>query len=469
MADGTSGQVFPRPPPRLSVVDDLLHDDPSPNTRRRRVVGLSPRSTVVAAREAMVRTESLPSTPVINYSQLSAASAAAADSDLSVSNSQTETEPDPPVAAAAAASAEDVGDEPVLGSFNFQAVKAHFTYRGWCEFGRMRTFLDSFGEIRALSMVHEEGHSTGVRYRHTHVAVCWKKKVRSKNARVFDFEGIHPHVKMIKNEQQWQNCVKYHTKEVPSPEHLVQEGVDAVSDNQLMPAMLFMQQAKSWQQVLLNAEIAPLISTRMAWAKAYFQACRPAPPSQWKLEEAHNWQLDLIRIIDLVKMLSEEDWKVQITFNGLTRSRQKWWNRSIFWLYDTVGDTGKSFLAKELAISRKWLAFDAIKKADLAYLASREDYEGFIADLPRSFDPSSSLFTEFMQMLEKIRDGMITNPKYESSLTLTVNKPVFVLANFCIDNTDAKYVSEDRLLVFEIGIDPNADSCLKDFLNVFFN
>lgn len=86
--------------------------------------------------------------------------------------------------------------------FRFNATSVHLTYRDHLNFDELKAFLGGIKPIKYISLVHENGHGAAeeegaVDYAHTHVFVQWESKINSVNARVFDFNHIHPHIQRI--------------------------------------------------------------------------------------------------------------------------------------------------------------------------------------------------------------------------------------------------------------------------------
>jgi len=84
-------------------------------------------------------------------------------------------------------------------AFRFCAKRLHLTYAGHLglddEPGSLFSFLCGLAEVECYSFVHEKGHAGDNpedAYDHTHAFVQWKKRVETRNARFFDFNGVHP-------------------------------------------------------------------------------------------------------------------------------------------------------------------------------------------------------------------------------------------------------------------------------------
>lgn len=96
----------------------------------------------------------------------------------------------------------------------FQAVKAHFTYKTHIDLVKIETLMRTFGDIKIWSIVHEVGdkdEDNPTPYEHTHIFVWWTQKIYSNDLHAFDIGGIHPHWKTDKG-LKWAHllCTKYH-------------------------------------------------------------------------------------------------------------------------------------------------------------------------------------------------------------------------------------------------------------------
>lgn len=111
--------------------------------------------------------------------------------------------------------------------------------------------METFGEIRAWSFVHEVGEKDdddAMPYQHTHVFVWWKKALAIRNCRRWDMGPadaiIHPDFVPVNDIKHAKHiCLKYHLghktkacgkKYFKAPVYLSQEGVDEWKFNNLM-------------------------------------------------------------------------------------------------------------------------------------------------------------------------------------------------------------------------------------------
>ena len=98
-------------------------------------------------------------------------------------------------------------------AFRFRHKKAHLTYRGHLPFD---TFFPWFQtrvrNISIWSFVHETGHGD-TNYDHTHFYFATTKSTDIRDARFFDWEGVHPHIQPVTTSQHERKIYhEYHKK-----------------------------------------------------------------------------------------------------------------------------------------------------------------------------------------------------------------------------------------------------------------
>lgn len=358
-----------------------------------------------------------------------------------------EVRQDPPAAAqvvaaappAAVADEPEIGEQPEQKAFQWASKKGHGTWKGHLNFAQFHAwFVASFGELVAYSFVHENGDSAA-HYAHTHFAFCLKKKPNTKNSRVFDFDGVHPHLKSIQNETQWKNTVNYHKK---APVFLKQEGCDNVSDNPLQAALLAIDSASSWKQVVLNDEVAPQIAGRLSWAKERYYASRKPGRDRWDPEEVLEYQKSLMWLVDL-------DWdrpdKLALTDGGKVKKLTHWKDRLVHWTYSPHGGVGKSVTAMHIAMTKQYCYLSATEKVgDLIHAFVSGDFKGVVLDLSRAVSAESKEFIKTLEVIETFKNGAFLSPKYQSLSVTGADIPVFVFANIPPDMSGI-YISKDRV------------------------
>lgn len=115
--------------------------------------------------------------------------------------------------------------------------------------------------------------------------------------------------------------------------------------------------------------------------------------------------------------------------------------RSIYWYWDSLGNTGKTTFSKHLWLNYEVCFLQNAKKADMAYAFNGESI--VVCNLPRTCEEFVSY-----DALESLKDGMIFSAKYESGAKVFDNPHVIVFANF--PPTEHK-LSLDRWVVREIA------------------
>lgn len=140
--------------------------------------------------------------------------------------------------------------------------------------------------------------------------------------------------------------------------------------------------------------------------------------------EPKEWQKDIINMLN-----SEPD------------------DRTINWIWDSDGGTGKTTLAKHICLTNKRAIYVSGKASDIKYgitqMVERKKYpEVCIFDLVRSGENYVSY-----EGIEAVKNGIFFNAKYESNMVMFNNPHVVCFANY---PPDYGRLSKDRWNVFEI-------------------
>lgn len=111
-------------------------------------------------------------------------------------------------------------------------------------------------------------------------------------------------------------------------------------------------------------------------------------------------------------------------------------NRKVHWFYDEYGNSGKSYIAKYLQLTRDTYYITGGKQNDILY-----GYEGqqlVIIDLARTYaDNLEHIYT----IIENLKNGQYLSTKYETKQKLFEIPYIMVMANFKPDKTR---LSNDR-------------------------
>jgi len=115
--------------------------------------------------------------------------------------------------------------------------------------------------------------------------------------------------------------------------------------------------------------------------------------------------------------------------------------RKIYWVYDGVGNHGKTYLATYLVDQKNAYYTNGGKAVDLTY-----GYDGqpiVIFDYVRD----SAEYVNY-GVIEQLKNGILFSPKYESGLKRFNTPHVFVFSNF---RPAADKFSVDRLVTIELN------------------
>lgn len=122
--------------------------------------------------------------------------------------------------------------------------------------------------------------------------------------------------------------------------------------------------------------------------------------------------------------------------------------REILWVWEALGNVGKSWFAKYLTTAKNALILTTGKRADLIHIFREHlDVDIVIFDLSRtSEDTSDSVVYE---LAEKLKDGHLLATKYDSCSLWFKPKHVLVMANYQPNNLK---LSLDRLKVHHVAV-----------------
>ena len=97
--------------------------------------------------------------------------------------------------------------------FRFTSNRVHLTYRSHISFPAIENVIENRCNkgIKHASYVHETSDQENT-YDHTHVLLWFSTKLDTRNERIFDCEDVHPHIKAIRTDIQWDNTWNYHEK-----------------------------------------------------------------------------------------------------------------------------------------------------------------------------------------------------------------------------------------------------------------
>ncbi|AXL65907.1 replication-associated protein [Fire ant associated circular virus 1] len=300
--------------------------------------------------------------------------------------------------------------------FRFQNTSALLTYKTHLD---KKAYLEWFEKQAKqtpvfIRLAHETGsHDEGEPdYDHTHVVFKCKSRIDTTSQRFFDFNAIHPHIKVLKTNKSIDDAKKYIAKEDKDNEDLLVSDtsnfIEGVwSKNTIQEALL--------DFVKKPSDVAGII-------QLYGLKKNPTQIHEEDIPR-HAWQ------IALMKETEKPPTKKQ--------------RRQIIWVVDRVGNTGKSQLAKYMIMSdpKKWFVCKDLgtsrDSSTIIQFAIAKGWEGHgvIIDLPRSAENHDRMYS----YIEEIKDGFVTSQKYQGC-TSTFNKPhLIVFANWEPNYTRLSY------------------------------
>jgi hypothetical protein len=309
--------------------------------------------------------------------------------------------------------------------FRLQGKRWLLTYKTQINKDRMKSFLkDKMPrgmKMETCEIAHEEGDPQ-TNYPHTHVvlSISGRGWDRRNAERFLDYQGIHPHLRHLNGAKALKDALTYIAKEDPELAHL--------------------QRQRTWVDTIIEStsaleavrEIAEKPSDVPGVIAAFkLKEPRVRPPKVVD-PEGREWQRKLLEICD-----QEPD------------------DRSIYWIYDEKGNTGKSSFSKFLKQHKcegseySWLALSNIGKQQDNYHVIAEALKsgwngwGAVVDLSRSYETSWSIYST----LEALKNGSITSTKYMGSTVNMAAPHVIVFANWWPNTTK---LSLDRWKIYEL-------------------
>lgn len=125
-------------------------------------------------------------------------------------------------------------------------------------------------------------------------------------------------------------------------------------------------------------------------------------------------------------------------------------DRSLHWVYDPRGNTGKTAFLKLLAYKKLAFPLQYGKASDLNNLVFNNPNEAaYIFDLTRS-KPADFASGDIYSVMEGCKNGMVINLKYKTGLTLMNPPHVWIFANVM---PELPALSRDRWHLYTIDVD----------------
>ena len=294
-------------------------------------------------------------------------------------------------------------------SFRLQAKRMFLTYKGHFSKADYISWLRSKREVKWVRLAQESADQEAP-YLHTHVLLEFQTRPNWKDPRCLDYsvdgEMIHPHIKTIKSQKQWSNSRNYLAKED-------QENTDLQESPSILTVL---SKAGSFQELVEGAV--------------------QMDPDNWKSANALKTMWDSASKSHLRNQV-QMSWKPHLPWHSFLEQvvEERPDVRTILWIYDRVGNKGKTMMAKFLFSQNpaKWLITkDMGTSRDAATIVSNallQGWEGWgvIVDLPRQAENARR---RIYPILEEIKDGFVTATKYQGGTVTFPHPHLVVFANW---------------------------------------
>lgn len=352
----------------------------------------------------------------------------------------------------------------IQGSRYFLTYKTHINkeeYTNW--------FIDTklggkVEKLKFIRLAHENGKNSDKvdNYEHTHVLVDLNEGYQSVNCHIFDYKisskkgGIHCNIKVCGIKKiDWVRLMRYMAKEDKENADLLTEAAKICIEK--VPWAERVWACKTLQEAMLLCEKP---SDAMGIKTLFECRIRPSPIKEWQIPK--------------------QEWQIQL-MNETNQETNQFNERKIKWIVDTVGNTGKTELARYMySMEReKWLCTkDLGTSRDAATIVkgaiqSGWNGHGVIVDLPRSAsDDDKRLYT----YLETLKDGFVTATKYTGGTEIFEKGHMIVFANWppkvpllSVDRWDIRrLIRDEKGTVHMVECAIEGKRLLEDFENEEF-
>jgi hypothetical protein len=304
--------------------------------------------------------------------------------------------------------------------FRLTCKRIHLTYKSHINLDTLLDYLNtiSLNKVVQWSGCQEIGSSD---YAHTHIGIEFHSKPDFKCARIFDFDGVHPHIRKVTSAAHWDNILTYHTKEpvtfktnrVSQPKKKktqpkVIKGVSSTGVNfSENPTVTDVLSYNTAGEALRGINDLKLVGGILA-AFEYKERIMPVEPDNvWWLP----WQAEL-----RIELQGESD------------------DRRFIWYYDKPGDSGKSLFAEHAqAYWSNTLVLTTVNSRDVAtileaVLKKGANIEIIIIDLSRSNKKEINK-PALYAALEQLKNGLVTATKYRGGTIVIPRAHIVVFSN----------------------------------------
>lgn len=321
--------------------------------------------------------------------------------------------------------------EPRNKSFNLNSKKIFITIKSWIDNGYIE-FINRKYPIAKWIFCNETGKKDSDHpYKHSHIAIVFKKTISIKNPRVFDYKGLHPCIESCRN---WAAAVNYCKKEAGKHGNPDPNWVESEPMNDIGQMVKTITSSKNIEEAITKT------ATKISDFGSIIQLYK-------------NKSIEIDE--ELVKELSELkylNWHSDI-INIISQDKNK---RSIYWIVGEKGGEGKTNFCKKFRfehLNECIIITTSGSTRDIGdvirnWISTGGKPRYIIFDLPRTFVDKSSIYT----VLESVKNGCLTCTKYSGTTIEFATPKVIVFSNW-FPNTSG--LSTDRWRIFTL--EPNTD------------
>lgn len=263
-------------------------------------------------------------------------------------------------------------------------------------------------------------------YLHTHIVVRFNKNVDCKNVLRFDIDGVHGFYETQRGT--WIQMLQYCIKEDKENNSNVKANFDFKKsiDDFYKSKLTTIKKKELWEEKLKN------ILKKQSLADCLLENCNDIKEVMGVIAIKTNCRNLDFRTYDPFENVILKGWQEELTTILSKKCDRNC--RKIVWLYDDIGNNGKSFLCQYLRdkVDGVMVINCAGKSANL-YNVVTEELESvqkspvsILFDFPRALKNNKDIY----EALECFKEGSYTSTKYKGGFVKFDKPHVFVFANF---------------------------------------
>lgn len=201
---------------------------------------------------------------------------------------------------------------------------------------------------------------------------------------------------------------------------------------------------ESWGELTTQGQRSDILNCIHLIDKGYseLEIMKTVPVVHFKFFKHIKHLMDIKKSDDTKKILNEKfkDVQLKVWQKKCLRQLESQTDRKILWVYDPIGNRGKTFLSLYLYSTQNACLLTNAKSQDIAY---HYNYESIVV-----FDYTRSMcdFVNY-SILESFKNGILFSPKYTSCTKIFPSCKVIVFSNFLPDSSK---LSEDRLEIISL-------------------